>query len=298
MAILLLGQDGQLARAVQSRAVRSGKSLIVAGREAVDLDRPDLARPILERMMPGADAIINAAAHTAVDRAEEEPDKARRLNTEAPGMIAELAAAKGIPLVHISTDYVFDGTGTAPHRPDDPTNPLGVYGRTKRDGEIAVRQADGPHAILRTSWVFSEHGTNFVRTMLGLGAERDTLKVVDDQIGGPTPAADLAGAVLHIASHLTRDPDVTGTFHYSGAPDVSWADFAREIMALAGLDCTILSIPSALYPTPAPRPCNSRLDCTSCHETFGIARPDWRSGLGEVLAALLALPGQRQGRDG
>lgn len=293
MAILLLGQNGQVARAVQARAARLGKSLIVAGHEAVELEAPDLARPMLEKLIRGADAIINATAYTAVDKAEEEPDRAFRLNTEAPGLIASLAQERGIPFVHISTDYVFDGSGSSPYRPEDPTNPLGVYGRTKRDGENAVREAGGTHAILRTSWVFSEHGSNFVKTMLRLGAERSVLKVVDDQVGGPTPAAEIAGAVLHIAAHLMHDQDAVGTYHFAGSPDVSWAAFAREIMDRASLDCEIEAIPSSDYATPAPRPLNSRLDCTSCHETFGIARPDWRKGLGEVLAALHSLPGQR-----
>ena len=293
MAILLLGQDGQVARCVQARAARLGESLVVAGREAVDLERPDIARPMLEKLSRDARAIINAAAYTAVDKAEEEPDRARALNAEAPAMIAALAAERGIPFVHVSTDYVFDGSGDAPHLPDDPTCPLGVYGRTKRDGEDAVRSVGGVHVILRTSWVFSEHGSNFVRTMLRLGAERDHLRVVDDQVGGPTAAADIAAALLHIASHLVQEPSASGTYHFAGSPDVSWAAFARDIMARAGLPCAIEPIPSSDYPTPAPRPLNSRLDCTSCHETFGIARPDWRAGLGEVLASLRAIPGQR-----
>lgn len=292
MAILLLGQNGQVARCVQARAARLGSSLIVAGREAVDLERPDLARPILEKLSHGASAIINATAYTAVDMAESEPERAHALNAAAPGMIAGLAADRGIPFVHVSTDYVFAGSGDAPHRPDDPTGPLGVYGRTKRDGEVAVRAAGGVHVILRTSWVFSEHGSNFVRTMLRLGAERETLRVVDDQVGGPTAAADIARALLHVAAHLIREPDASGTYHYAGAPDVSWAAFAREIMAQSALTCEIEPIATADYPTAAPRPLNSRLDCTSCHETFGIARPDWRVALGEVLAGLRALPGQ------
>lgn len=292
MAILLLGQNGQVARCVQARAARLGSSLIVAGREAVDLARPDLARPILEKLSHDATAIINATAYTAVDKAEEEPDRARAVNTDAPAMIAALAADRGIPFVHVSTDYVFDGSGDVPHRPDDPTNPLGIYGRTKRDGEDAVREVGGTYVILRTSWVFSEHGSNFVRTMLRLGSERDKLRVVDDQVGGPTAAADIASALLHIASHLIREPLASGTYHLSGAPDVSWAAFAREIMAKSGLPCEIEPITTSEYPTPAPRPLNSRLDCTTSHETFGIARPDWRTGLGEVLAGLRALPGQ------
>lgn len=292
MAILLLGQNGQLARALQRQAARTGVSLIVLGREAANLEQPELARPMLEKLSRGARAIINASAYTAVDKAEEEPERAHAINAEAPGMLARLAADARIPFLHVSTDYVFDGTSNRPYRPGDPTNPLGVYGRTKCAGERAVRAADGVHLILRTSWVFSEHGSNFVKTMLRLGAERDRLRVVDDQVGGPTAATDIARALLHMTEHLIREPEVSGTYHCAGGPDVSWAGFAREIMARAALNCEIEPIPSAEYPTAAPRPRNSRLDCAACHDAFGIARPDWRPALDEVLAELGALPGQ------
>lgn len=209
-----------------------------------------------------------------------------RVNAAAPGAIARAAASRGVPLVHISTDYVFDGSGVAPFAPDHPTGPLGAYGRSKLAGEVAVRAAGGVHGILRTSWVVSAHGSNFVRTMLRLGAERDRLNVVEDQIGGPTPAAAIADLCLRMAARLGVDPDLTGTWHLSGGPDTSWAGFAREIFARAGLDCAVDGIASADWPTPAARPLNSRLDNAATVRAFGLPRPDWREGLDDILATL------------
>jgi dTDP-4-dehydrorhamnose reductase len=235
-----------------------------------------------------ADAIVNAVAYTAVDRAETEHDLARVVNATSVAALAEAAALRGLPVVHISTDYVFDGGGDRPWHPDDPAGPLGAYGRTKLEGEEAVRAAGGPHAILRTSWVFSAHGANFVKTMLRLGAERDRLRIVADQIGGPTPARAIAAACVRIAGALARDPGLSGTYHLAGAPDVSWAGFARAIFEEAGLTVAVEDIPSSDYPTPAARPKNSRLDCRSTETAFGLARPDWRAGLRDVLADLAA----------
>jgi dTDP-4-dehydrorhamnose reductase len=232
------------------------------------------------------EAILNAAAYTAVDRAEEEPDLAHAVNARAVGEMAGWAAARGIPLVHISTDYVFDGSGTHPRAPDAPTAPLGVYGDSKRAGEEALRAAGGTHAILRTSWVFSAHGGNFLKTMLRLSETRDRLTIVADQVGGPTPAGAIAQACLTIAAALVTDPGRSGTYHFSGAPEVSWAGFAREIFAAAGRDVTVEDIPTTDYPTPAARPLNSRLDCSSLSETFGIDRPDWRAATHEIVGAL------------
>ena len=286
MRIVLFGGGGQVARAVQGAAASAGHHVTVAGSEALDLAAPHIDRATLEQLAGAADAVINATAYTAVDRAEEEVEKATRLNAVAPGLMAQAAASAGVPFLHVSTDYVFDGTGERPWRPDDATAPLGVYGRTKRDGEDAVRGAGGRHAILRTSWVFSETGNNFVRTMLRLGAERAELNVVADQIGGPTPAAAIAEALLTMARAMAEDGAAGGTYHLSGAPDVSWAEFAAAIMRHAGLDCRIKPIPSAEYPTPAPRPMNSRLDCGSTLADFGIRRPDWRAGLCDALEEL------------
>jgi dTDP-4-dehydrorhamnose reductase len=254
------------------------------GREAADFSDPDAAAAVVEDAE--ADAVINAAAWTAVDAAEEHREAAFAINGEAPAAIARACAARGLPLVHISTDYVFDGSGDRPWRPDDPPAPLGAYGASKLAGEHGVRAAGGTHAILRTSWVFSAHGGNFVKTMLRLGAEREALRIVADQIGGPTPAADIARACVTIAERLVERPALSGSYHFSGAPDVSWAGFAREIFARAGLSPRVEDIPTSDYPTPAPRPLNSRLDCTATETAFGLFRPDWRSGLDAVLAEL------------
>ena len=253
------------------------------GREHVDLADPETCARTIAGRRP--DAVINAAAWTAVDAAEAEPEAAQLVNAKAPAAMARTCAEAGILLVQISTDYVLGGGGRL-WRPDDPVRPLGAYGRTNLAGEAAVRGADGPHAVLRTSWVFSAHGANFVRTMLRLGAERSRLRVVADQIGGPTPAAAIAAACLRIARTLRDDPALTGTYHLTGAPDVSWAGFARAIFATAGLDVDVEDIPTRDYPTPAPRQLNSRLDCTATEAAFDLDRPDWRETLPTVIAEL------------
>jgi dTDP-4-dehydrorhamnose reductase len=282
MKILMFGQTGQVAHEVQRRT--KGADLEALDRAAADFENPEACAARV--MATGAGAVINAVAYTAVDRAEKDEDTAMCVNALAPGAIARAAAARGLPLVHISTDYVFDGAGDAAFMPDHPTAPLGAYGRTKLAGEQAVRAAGGVNAILRTSWVVSAHGGNFVKTMLRLGLERDHLRIVADQTGGPTCAADIADACISIAGQLITAPDKSGTYHFAGAPDISWADFAREIFVQAGITCTVEDIPSSAYPTPARRPQNSRLHCHSTHEAFGISRPDWRAGLQDILAEL------------
>ena len=232
-------------------------------------------------------AVINAAAWTAVDKAEADEADATVVNGDAPAAMARACAARGLPFVHISSDYVFDGAGDQPFGVDHPTGPLGAYGRSKLAGEIGVRAAGGPHVILRTSWVFSAQGANFVKTMLRLGADHDSLNVVADQIGGPTPAAAIADAVF-VAARAMVDGAVGGTYHFAGAPDVSWAGFARQIMQRAGLACAVTDIPTEAYPTPAKRPLNSRLDCNSFQRDFGVMRPDWRAGLGDIIQELTA----------
>ncbi|SNX74289.1 dTDP-4-dehydrorhamnose reductase [Cereibacter ovatus] len=274
--ILIFGQTGQVARELAKRAPEAR----FLGRDQADLGDPAACARAILAARPAA--VINAAAWTAVDRAEDEEAAATVVNADAPGAMARACAELQIPFVHISTDYVFDGAGDRPWRPEDPTHPLGGYGRSKRAGEQAVRAAGGPHVILRTSWVFSAHGTNFVKTMLRLGRDRPLLRVVCDQIGGPTPAADIAAACLTIAATLRQRPDLSGICHFSGGPDVSWADFAREIFRQADLPCQVQDIPSADYPTTAPRPLNSRLD-TAGLAAFGLSRPDWRTGLAAVL---------------
>jgi dTDP-4-dehydrorhamnose reductase len=191
-----------------------------------------------------------------------------------------------VPFLHVSTDYVFDGAGTRAWRPDDETAPLGAYGRSKLAGEIGVNAAGGKSVILRTSWVFSAHGSNFVKTMLRLSSSRDQLSVVSDQIGGPTAAQDIASALISMARALQAGSGRPGIYHFSGTPDVSWADFAREIFRQSGRSTKVLDIPSQAYPTPARRPNNSRLDCQTTEAVFGIQRPDWRASLTKVLREL------------
>ena len=274
--ILVFGKTGQVARELAPLA-----DVTCLGRDAADLNDPAACAAAIRTHRPRA--VINAAAYTAVDQAEQDEATALRVNADAPGAMAQACAELDIPLVHISTDYVFSGGGTAPWAPDDPTGPLGAYGRTKLAGEAAVRAALGTHVILRTSWVVSAHGTNFVKTMHRLGAERDQLTVVADQIGGLTPARAIAQACHTIATALIDDPDKTGTYHFSGAPDASWADVARAVMHVAAHRCEIVDIPSSDYPTPAERPLNSRMDCTTLETAFGLKRPDWRAGLIEIL---------------
>jgi len=280
MRLLVFGQTGQVAREI-ARAQPNARFL---SRTDADLTDPATCARIIEAS--GADAIINAAAYTAVDKAETEAELAFQINGTAPAEMAKAAAAKGIPFIHISTDYVFSGQGTQPWAPDDPLKPLGVYGQSKLAGENGVREVGGVHVILRTSWVVSAHGSNFVKTMLRLAQSHDALRVVSDQIGGPTPAAAIAETVVEIATRLVATPSLTGTYHFSGTPDVSWADFARAIFAEAGQRMTVEDIPTKDYPTPAKRPQNSRLDCASLERAFGIKRPDWRMGLQHILADL------------
>ena len=277
MTLLVFGRTGQVATALQRAA-----DVRALGREAADLADPDACRAAIETHAPRA--VINAAAWTAVDDAETDETAATRVNAASPGAMARACAARGIPFVHLSTDYVFDGSGSAPRAPDAGTAPLNAYGRSKLAGEEAVRAAGGVHAVIRTAWVVSGRGRNFVTTMLRLGAGRDRLSVVADQVGGPTPAEALAQACLAAVEGLLDDPRRSGLYHYSGAPEVSWADFARAIMAEAALPCTIEDIPSSAWPTPAARPLNSRLDCSGFEKAFGLPRPDWRAALPGMIA--------------
>ncbi|MBW4710810.1 dTDP-4-dehydrorhamnose reductase [Roseobacter sp. YSTF-M11] len=279
MKVLIFGKTGQVATEL---AHFDGVTSL--GREEADLTDPGACEALIAETE--ADAVINAAAYTAVDKAEEDRETAMIVNAMAPTAMAAAAAARDLPFVHISTDYVFEGGGTTPWRPDDTTGPLGVYGASKLGGEHGITAAGGRYGILRTSWVFSAHGNNFARTMLRLGADRDALTIVADQIGGPTPARDIAAACMRMATALKEDAEKSGTYHFSGTPDVSWADFAREIFAQASLSVAVTDIPTSAYPTPAQRPLNSRLDCSATTSAFGIERPDWRSGLAAVLAEL------------
>ena len=282
MTFLIFGRTGQVAREL----ARLAPDARFVGRDEADLTDPGACAAVIGRERPSA--VINAAAYTAVDRAESDADTARLVNAEAPGAMARACAELGIPFLHVSTDYVFDGSGEAPRAEDAPTGPVGVYGRTKLDGERAIAAAGGQWAVMRTSWVFSAHGANFVKTMRRLGAERERLTVVADQVGGPTPAADIAAALLVMARAMIADPAKGGLYHFAGSPDTSWAGFAREIFARSGLSPLVEDIPTSAYPTPARRPLNSRLDCTAISRDFGLARPDWRAGLDRVIQELSA----------
>lgn len=280
--LLIFGKTGQVAQEL-ARIVPDAH---FAGRDEADLTDPAACAALVRAMRP--QAVINAAAYTAVDKAESDEATARAVNADAPGAMAEACAGLGIPFVHVSTDYVFDGSGDQPRAEDAPTGPLGVYGATKLAGERAIAAAGGQWAVMRTSWVFSAHGNNFVKTMRRLGAERDRLTIVADQVGGPTAAADIAQAAVTMARAMIADRTKGGLYHFAGAPDVSWADFAREIFAQSGLAPQVEDIPTSAYPTPARRPANSRLDCAAITRDFGIARPDWRESLADTIKELNA----------
>jgi dTDP-4-dehydrorhamnose reductase len=287
LRVLVIGKTGQLARELSLRAP-SDISVTAIGRPELDLANPTDAAAVV-RDFP-CDAVINASAYTAVDMAESEPHAAMVLNAEAPGRIARVCAVHAvndIPFVHISTDYVFDGEKSTPYRESDPTGPQGAYGESKRAGEAAVLAAGGRAAIIRTSWVYASHGANFLRTMLRLAEARDELGVVADQLGRPTWAADLADACFAVTRQLAaHNTSAQGVFHYSGAGDASWADFAEAIFAESaargGPSARVRRITTADYPTPAKRPANSRLD-TAKIEALGINPRSWREAVALCL---------------
>ena len=279
--ILVFGKTGQVARELQQLG-----TVTALGREEANLSDPQACAETIRNHAP--DVVINAAAYTAVDQAENEEAVAAVINGDAPRAMAKACAELGIPFVHISTDYVFDGTGQDPWQPQDQTAPQNTYGCSKLAGETGIADSGGTYAILRTSWVVSAHGTNFIKTMLRLSETHDVLNIVCDQIGGPTPARDIAVACLQIAEQLVQEPSKSGIYHFSGTPDVSWADFAREIFEQAGKSVTVTPITTTDYPTPAQRPLNSRMDCTATKRVFGIERPDWITGLKTILDDLEA----------
>jgi dTDP-4-dehydrorhamnose reductase len=294
MKIAVTGHSGQLVTALKRLGPEHGVEIIAIGRPELDL--ADLASigPALTAARP--DAIISAAAYTAVDKAESEPDLAMQVNGAAAGEIARVAAGLNVPVVHVSTDYVFDGSATGFYRESDPTAPLGVYGATKLEGERQVAAATPNHAILRTAWVYSPFGANFVKTMLRLGETRDALRVVGDQRGRPTSALDLAVASIQVAQRLQRDgaPALRGVFHASAGGEATWAEFAEAIFAGAALRgrsaVAVEAITTAEYPTPARRPANSRLSGDKLQIVHGIALPDWRVSLDQCLTELLGAP--------
>jgi dTDP-4-dehydrorhamnose reductase len=277
--ILVFGKTGQVASELQSH-----KDVIALGRDQADLSTPSSCAEAIQRYKPRA--VINAAAYTAVDKAESEEHLATKINGEAPGAIARTCAELDIPLVHISTDYVFFDMGSVPWQNSDPPNPKNAYGRSKFKGEQAISASGCVYVILRTSWVISAHGHNFVKTMRRLSETRDHVAVVDDQIGGPTCARDIAQTCLSIAEQLIQDQSKSGIYHYSGQPNVSWCQFANAIFEQMNCKTIARPIPTTEYPTPALRPLNSRLDCEATQDIFGIARPFWRDGLEEILRDL------------
>jgi dTDP-4-dehydrorhamnose reductase len=296
MKIVLLGKSGQVGRELE-RALRPLGTVVACDRSQADLEQPDGVRAVLRR--EAADVVVNAAAYTAVDRAESEPDRARRINAEAVAVIAAEVAARGGWLVHYSTDYVFDGTKSGGYVEADATGPLNVYGSTKLEGERAIAASGCRHLIFRTSWVYAAHGSNFVRTILRLLQERPALSVVDDQIGAPTSAARIADVTAGIVRGLggqEREPPVGGLYHLAPSGETSWHGFATFIAAAAragGLPLRvapdeIAAIPSSAYPQAARRPANSRLDATRLRDTFGIDLPPWQDDVRQVLATLLS----------
>ena len=280
--VLVTGGNGQVGRSIAELASDerfAALDIAVAGRSTVDItDRAGL-RAAFDRMRP--EVVINAAAYTAVDAAEADEAAAMAANADGVASLADLCAAHGARLLHLSTDYVFDGTKDGWYVESDPVAPLGVYGRTKAAGEAAARACPA-HLILRTSWVYAAHGNNFVRTMLRIGAERPEVGVVDDQVGCPTNAQDIAEALLHLSSL-----DVHGTYHLAGADAASWHEFAVAIFAAADLTATANPISTADFPTPAPRPANSRLDSSALADATGVRLPGWRDSLPDVVSAIL-----------
>ena len=279
MTVLVFGKTGQVASELQLLP-----GVVALDRAEADLSDPAACAELIYAQQPNA--VINAAAYTAVDRAESEEDLATCINGKAPEAMATACAELGIPFVHISTDYVFRGDGLAPWTPSISAAPQNAYGRSKLRGEKAVQSIGGRYAILRTSWVFSAHGTNFVKTMLRLSETHSTISVVSDQIGGPTPARAIAKTCYEMAVKLMKDTSVAGTYHLSGLPYVSWAEFAEEVFAQASLRTTVSHIPSSDYPTTAMRPMNSRLDCHLTEQVFNLKCPDWRLSLTQTLRDL------------
>ena len=285
MKILVCGHDGQVAQALLAALTNLGE-VHALGRHQLDLAHPEQLRTPLRQLAP--DLIINAAAYTAVDQAESEPQLAFAINAESPRVLAEEAARLGVPLLHYSTDYVFDGSKPAPYTEDDAPNPLGVYGASKLAGERAIVEVGGQHLILRTSWVYSRHGRNFLLTLQRLLQERPQVRVVDDQIGAPTWAGSIATATRALIERWQAgNSGPWGTYHLTAQGETSWFGFAQAIaehLQAQGLPCAeLLPIPTSDYPTPARRPRNSRLDCSRLAQTWQVNLPPWREALIDCL---------------
>lgn len=285
MRVLVCGHNGQVAQALETQLAGLGE-IHLLGRDQLDLAQPEALREPLRQLAPGL--IINAAAYTAVDQAETEPDTAFAINAQAPGVLAEEALRLGAPLIHYSTDYVFDGEKATPYNEQDVPNPLGVYGRSKLAGEQAIAAVGGAHLILRTSWVYSLHGRNFLLTMQRLLQEKPQLRVVDDQIGAPTWATTIALSTrVLIERWQAGRAGAWGTYHLAAQGQTSWFGFAQAIgeqLKARGLPCAeLLPIPSSEYPTPARRPANSRLDCSRLAREWGVTLPHWQQALIDCL---------------
>lgn len=290
MRILLFGPNGQVGSELRALSWGDGLDLLPVSREEADLAVEGAAEAAVRRAKP--DLVINTAAYTAVDKAESEPDLACAVNSLAPEGMARASADLSIPLIHISTDFVFDGSKTGPYVEDDPTGPVSVYGQSKLDGEEAVRAVLENHLILRTAWVFSPFGNNFLKTMLRLGAERDQLGIVDDQRGCPTSAAGIARAIGAVIDRLQSGQGlVPGTFHYCGDDPVTWFGFASAVFEAAGErlpgGIDVKPIATSDYPTPARRPANSVMSCAKIRAVYGIDPDDWRSAVAAVVDRLM-----------
>ncbi|MBU1211639.1 MAG: dTDP-4-dehydrorhamnose reductase [Alphaproteobacteria bacterium] len=289
--IAVIGASGQIAGALVRRARDNGQRLIARGHPAVDLTDIATVGRFIDEVRPCV--VVNAAAYTAVDKAESEPQPAFELNAEGPGKLAVICSALGLPLIHISTDYVFDGLATTPYREDATPRPMSAYGASKAAGETAVANACADHIILRTAWVYGLEGNNFVKTMLRLGAERDELGIVADQHGSPTFADDIADAILAISSRIAAgDISRFGTYHFTNAGETTWHAFAEAIFAHARAagrktPAILKAITTADYPTPARRPAYSVLDCAKIERTFAIRRPTWQDALGRAMPGIL-----------
>jgi len=288
--LLLFGWAGQVASELRAAAVAQQFDFRALSSQQADFRHPQRIREILAGAPTGT-CVINAAAYTQVDQAESEPETAELINAVTPGVIAEECRRRNFSLIHLSTDYVFAGDQSTPYVESDPVSPMNVYGRTKLDGEERILFAFPGALVVRTAWVFSSHGKNFVKTMLQLGQKKQELNVVSDQFGGPTSAAAIARTCLDLARQILPKKNAegpSGVYHYCGAPAISWHGFAEEIFRQAGLQVTVHPIPASQYPTPAARPHNSILNCDKIFRDFGISQSDWRRDLAEVLQDLQA----------
>lgn len=290
MKIMVIGGNGQLGQELAAQGGQKGFVLKTFDLPQIDITSETSIQSLTEAFRP--ELVINAAAYTQVDRAESEPDLCRAVNCDGPQHLASCCREAQIPLIHVSTDFVFDGKKTTPYTEDDPPSPLSVYGRTKADGEKAVQANIAHHLIVRTAWLYSVHGQNFVKTMLKLGTQRDELGVVDDQYGSPTCAADLAAAILSMAQRIAEHADIPwGIYHYCGQGVTSWHEFARKIFEVAGRYQQfkikrIQALTTAQYPTAAARPENSALDCRKIAAHFGIQTIAWQESLEKTISRI------------